>query len=138
MELDSHSWMDCLAAESSRNSCFSDTVFVTLLRTAVETAISGVHKLLRTGGVPTSLTLIVVLAVSSLFTDRSARTSYSSLPDPSPLPFPVPNKPYGFCGRKAPWKKEEEEALDSRQLGRTAEKGDLETSFSAETSCDTL
>ena len=26
------------------NSCFSDTVFLTLLRTAVETAISGVHN----------------------------------------------------------------------------------------------
>ena len=41
------------------NSCFSDTVFVTLLRAAVETAISGVRKLLRTGGVPTSLTLLL-------------------------------------------------------------------------------
>ena len=34
----------------------ADIVFVTLLRTAVETAISGVHKLLRTGEVPTALT----------------------------------------------------------------------------------
>ena len=40
------------------NSCFPDTVFVTLLCTAVETAISKVPKLLRTGGVPTSLTLL--------------------------------------------------------------------------------
>ena len=30
--------MDCLAAKLFFNSCFSDTVFVTLLRTAVETA----------------------------------------------------------------------------------------------------
>ena len=35
-----------------------------LLRTAVETAISGVHKLLRTGGVRPHLLNIVVLAVA--------------------------------------------------------------------------
>ena len=58
VELDSHSWMDCLAAELSHNSCFSDTVLVTLLRTAVETAVSEVHELLHTGGVPSSLTLL--------------------------------------------------------------------------------
>ena len=34
------------------NSCATDIVFVTLLRTAVETVISEVHKLLRTGEVP--------------------------------------------------------------------------------------
>ena len=99
VELDSHSWMDCLAAELSHNSCFSDTVLVTLLRTAVETAVSEVHELLHTGGVPSSLTLLfwrgpqllntVVLSgvtVPSVFTGRSARTSYSSLPDPSSPP----------------------------------------------------
>ena len=37
MELGSHSWMDCLAAELFFNSCFSDAVLVTLFRTAVET-----------------------------------------------------------------------------------------------------
>ena len=41
------------AAELFLNTCFSDTVFVTLLRTAVEAAISEVHKLLGTGVVPT-------------------------------------------------------------------------------------
>ena len=51
----SHSWMVCLAAELFLNSCFSDTVFVSLLCTAVGTAFSEVHKLLHTGGVPTSL-----------------------------------------------------------------------------------
>ena len=54
----SHSRMDCLSATLLLNSCFSDTVFVTLLRTAVKTTISEVDKLLRTGGVPTSLTLL--------------------------------------------------------------------------------
>ena len=43
---------------SALNSCFSDTVFVTLLSTAVETAISEARKLIRTGGVPTSLTVL--------------------------------------------------------------------------------
>ena len=52
VELGSHSWMDCFAAELFLNSCFSDTVLVTLLRTAVETVIRGVHKLFCTGGVP--------------------------------------------------------------------------------------
>ena len=50
----SHSWRDCLAVELFLNSCFSDTVFVTLFYTAVQTAVSGVHKLLCTGRVPTS------------------------------------------------------------------------------------
>ena len=41
--------MDCLVAKLFLNSCFSDTVFVILLRTAVETAVRVAHKLLRTG-----------------------------------------------------------------------------------------
>ena len=41
-ELSSHGQSDCLAAESFLNSCFSDIVFVTLFRAAVETAVSGV------------------------------------------------------------------------------------------------
>ena len=45
VELDSHSWMEyCLAAELFARQqlllLFSDTVFVTLFRTAVETAVS--------------------------------------------------------------------------------------------------
>ena len=51
--LGSHSRTDCLAAELFLNGRLSDTVFVTLLRTAVKTAISEVRKLLRgTGEVP--------------------------------------------------------------------------------------
>ena len=46
VELGSHSRMLCLAAKLFLNSCFSGTVFVTLLRAAVETAVSAVHKLL--------------------------------------------------------------------------------------------
>ena len=34
-----HSWLVCRAAESFLNRCFSDTVFVTLFRTAVERAV---------------------------------------------------------------------------------------------------
>ena len=46
------------------NSCATDVVFVTLLRTAVETAISGAHKLFRTCEVLTALiNIVVVLAV---------------------------------------------------------------------------
>ena len=77
VELDSHSRMDCLAADSFPNSCFSDTVYVTLFRIAVETAISDVLKSLRAGGVPTSLTSLFwwLLTVSSVFT---ARTRYNN------------------------------------------------------------
>ena len=57
-ELGFHSWVECPAAELVLSSCFSDTVCVTLFRTSVETAVSEVHKLLHTGGVPTSLTLM--------------------------------------------------------------------------------
>ena len=73
MELGSHNWVDCLAAELFLNSCFPDTVFVTLFHTSVETAVSKVYKLLRTGGVPTALTLLFWwwLTVSSVFTGRS-------------------------------------------------------------------
>ena len=72
--------MDRLASKLFLNSSFSDTVFVTLLRTAVETAASEVHKLLRPGGVPTSLTLLFWwwMTVSSVFVD-CVQTSYSSL-----------------------------------------------------------
>ena len=86
MELGSQSRMDCLAAELLLNSCFLDTILVTLLHTAVKTVIRGAHRLLRTGGVPTSLTMLFwrCLTVSSVFTHRSAWTSYSSLPDLHP------------------------------------------------------
>ena len=67
MEPGSHRWVDCLSAELFLNSCFSDTVFVTLFCTAVETAVSEVHKLFRTGGVPTSLTSIVLVVADGLF-----------------------------------------------------------------------
>ena len=79
MELGSHRELDNPLLQLFLNSCFSNIMI--LLRRAVETAISGVHKLLRTGGVPTSLTLLIWrwLTVSSVFTGRSARTSHSSL-----------------------------------------------------------
>ena len=74
VELGSHSRIVGLAAELFLNSCFSGTVFVTLFRTAVETAVSEGHKLHRIGGVPASLTLLFLqwLTISSVFTGRSA------------------------------------------------------------------
>ena len=44
MELGPHGELDSPLLQSFLNSCFSDTVFVTLLSTAVETAISGVTQ----------------------------------------------------------------------------------------------
>ena len=55
VELGSHRQVHSSSFASGSNSCFSDTTFVALLRTAVETAVSEVHKLLRT----------VVLAVAN-------------------------------------------------------------------------
>ena len=47
--------LDCPLLQLFLNSCATDIVFVTLLCTALETASSEVHKLLRSGEVPTSL-----------------------------------------------------------------------------------
>ena len=69
LEPGSPSWMDCLAAELFLISRFSDTVFVTLFRTAAETAISGVHKLLRNAGLnyPHVLSIVVLTVAGCLF-----------------------------------------------------------------------
>ena len=57
MELGSHGQLDNPLLQLFLNTCFSD--IVTLLRTAVETAVSEIRKLHRIGGVPTSLTLLL-------------------------------------------------------------------------------
>ena len=83
VELGSHRELDSLLFTLFLNSCFSSsTVFVALLRTAAETAISEVHKLFCTGGVPTSLALLFWrwLTVTSVFAGRSAQTRYSRDP----------------------------------------------------------
>ena len=55
VELGSHSWMDCLAAELFLKTCFLGHCPRVCSQQLLERAISGVHKLLRIGGVPTSL-----------------------------------------------------------------------------------
>ena len=69
----------------------------TLLRTAVETTISGVHKLLGTGGVPTSLTLLFwrrLISVSGFgLYGRSARADELFISSPAPLPSLCPPYP---------------------------------------------
>ena len=61
---------------------FRTLVFVYLFHAAFETAISEVHSLLGTGGVPISLTLLFWrwLMVSLVFAGCSACTSYSWVP----------------------------------------------------------
>ena len=75
--------------------------FVALFRTAVERANCGLHKSLRTDGVPTSSTLLFWqwLTVSSVFTGGRAENSYSRVPDPPYPPSPINRVCY--CGRKA-------------------------------------
>ena len=92
MELGSHSCKDCLAAELFLSSFFSDTVFVSLLRTYVKNSSSDVHKLVASRWRAPLLLSIVVpgggcMMVSSVFAGRTPWTSYSSLPGP---PFPRP------------------------------------------------
>ena len=77
----------------------SDTVFVTLFRTTVERGSCGEHKLLRTGGVSTSLTFIVLAMADGLFglygslrvgaRGRAIHRHPSPHPLPPPHPFPV-------------------------------------------------
>ena len=68
------------------------TLFVTLFRASVETAISEVSRLLRTGGVPTSLTLTVLVVAYglSVFTGRSAGMSIGTAPPSPSTPHPIP------------------------------------------------
>ena len=67
LELGSHSWMDCLVAELFLNSCFSDTAFVTLCCTAVETAVSRVHKLHHTSWQGPLFNSVVLVVADGLF-----------------------------------------------------------------------
>ena len=63
VELGSESWTTfCIISCSPTLSCSTDTVFVTLLCTAVERAVSEVHKLLGAGGIPTSSVVVVAVA----------------------------------------------------------------------------
>ena len=75
-----------------------------LFRTAVETAVSAVHKWFRAGEVPTSLTLLISLAVADgLFGLYWSEPRDELLIAIRTRPFPVPSKSCGFCGRKAPY-----------------------------------
>ena len=87
--------MDCLAAELVLSSCFSDSVFVTLFRTAalVETAISGVDTgCFALAGALHRLNTVVVLAMADgLFgTERWDELLIGTRPPPPP-PFHFPN-----------------------------------------------
>ena len=69
-----------LSFASGSNRCsFGLCIFETRFHTAVERASCRVHKLLRTGGVPSSLTTMFWrwLTVSSVFTGRIAGAGYS-------------------------------------------------------------
>ena len=71
------------------------------VRTAVEIATGEVRKLLRIGGVG-DFNIVVLAVAGSLFgLYGSERADELFIPSPTlpPLSFPVPNKPYAFCGR---------------------------------------
>ena len=89
VEVGSHSWTVCLAEKLFLNSCFSDTVFVTLLRTAAETAISEVHKLLHRRG-PHLLNVVVLAVADGLFGLHGSECRDELFIGTLPPPFPRP------------------------------------------------
>ena len=89
---------------------FGHTVFVTPLRTAVKRALAKCRLprykscFALAGSPPRNIFRVVAGGLFGLCgqerLDELLRgTRYPTHPTPSP----VPNKPYGFCGRKAPW-----------------------------------
>ena len=83
--------LDNLLLQLFLNSCATDIVFVSLLCTAVETAISRVHNLLRTGEVTTALALLFRRgSTASLVFCGSKRADDPLTPPPPSTPFPRP------------------------------------------------
>ena len=72
------------------------TMSVTLLCTAVETVVlNEVHKLFHTNLFNNNIVLVVA---DGLFGSEHTDELFTS----PPSSFSVPNKPYGFCGHRAP------------------------------------
>ena len=92
MELGSESWT-CLLLQFL-NSSVTDIVFVTLLRTAVETAIAECSSCFAMA----RLFWLSSATASTVFCGSDCAAEPLS---PPPPPIPVPNKPPHFCGRKA-------------------------------------
>ena len=90
MELGSRRELDSPLLQLFLSSCFPDIVFEILLRTAFETAISKVPKLLRTGGGPHLFNIVILLVADGLFglceTERADELFTSSPPPPPPSP----------------------------------------------------
>ena len=85
----SQSELDCLLLQVL-TAGLSDSVFVALFCAAVERASCGVHKLLCSGGVPTSLTFIVLVVADGLFgfygSEGRDELFISTRPPPTPCP----------------------------------------------------
>ena len=94
--------LDNLLLQLFLNSCSTDITFVTLLSTAVETAVRASSAQVASHWRGPHLLKIVVLAVTDgLFGLRGSECADELLTcsSPSHASFPVPNKPHGFCGR---------------------------------------
>ena len=97
--------VDSLGAELFPNGCFLDTVFVTLFRTAVER----IQVVSHWRG-PHLLNIVLLAVADGLFglygserwDELLTGTRLPTPLTPPPFPSPVPDKPYGLCGRKAP------------------------------------
>ena len=94
-------------AELFLNSCFLDTVFVTLFCTAVKTAIStavetAVTTLVALHWPPSPQHCFSVGGWRSLWCLWVRVMGWAMQVPPPPSPFPIPNKLYNFCGCKAP------------------------------------
>ena len=94
--------LDNLLLQLFLSSCSTDITFVTVLRTAVEAAISEVHQVASHWRGPHLLNTVVLVMDDGLFglceSGHADELFTCRLPPPPPPP-PVPNKLHGFCGR---------------------------------------
>ena len=102
MELDSHSELDNPLLYVPTAGC-PDSCLLLLFRSAIERTNCGVHKPLRTDGLPTTLTSIVLVVADGFFglcvSERLGRATHRYR---TPHPHP-PNRSYVVCEDVKPY-----------------------------------
>ena len=102
MELDSHSELDNPLLHVPTAGC-PDSCLLLLFRSAIERTSCGVHKPLRTGGLPTTITSIVLVVADGYFglcvSERLGRATHRYR---TPHPHP-PNRSYVVCEDVKPY-----------------------------------
>ena len=102
MELDAHSELDNPLLHVPTSGC-PDSCLLLLFRTAIERTSCGVHKPLRTGGLPTTLTSVVLVVADGFFglcvSERLGRATHRYR---APHPHP-PKRSYVVCEDVKPY-----------------------------------